>query len=276
MTILDVLAEHKVDYVESGHHHSREGWVQLRHCPFCSSDKYHLGYRTGTKSFNCWRCGYHSAWSVFVALGIPTKLLHDIGEKYIRPDPKVAGKLKEPEGRGRFLAAHRRYLRERGLDPKEIATLWHAQGIGIATRLSWRIYIPILWQGKVVSWTTRAIGKDVGQRYISASAAEEDVNHKTIVYGMDYVHHTVLVCEGPFDVWNIGTGAVCLFGLDYLSSQVLWLSKIPTRAQTQAHKLAAELSVFPGTTQTLQIDAADPGSASPKEVKLIRRVSGLA
>lgn len=159
--------------------------------------------------------------------------------------------------------------------------LWCLQGIGIAARLSWRIYIPIHYQGEVVSWTTRAIGKHVQPRYLSAGPEQESVSHKSILYGGDYVRNAVIVCEGPTDVWRIGPGAVATLGTSYSRSQMLEISKVPIRAvcfdmerpaQKRATKLVEELRAFPGLTMRIELETAnDVADADEDEVAEIRR-----
>ncbi len=285
MTIQEVLSEAGVDYVEAGgHQHARQGWVQLKFCPFCSSSNYHLGFNIAHKYAVCWRCGWHPAFLLFQQLNIAPKLAKELDVDLGRAPKQERTGLKEPKHRGPLLTAHQEYLKRRGLDPDQTVKLWQAEGIGVATRLSWRIYIPIMHEGKRVSWTTRAIGDTVEQRYISAAATEEAVNHRSLLYGLEYVRDTALVVEGPFDVWNVGPGAVGLFGLNYSAAQVQKIAKIPNRfvcldksmgAQAVARKLAGELSCLPGRTQILRIDAEDPGSATKHEVKTIRRIIGL-
>lgn len=150
--------------------------------------------------------------------------------------------------------------------------------------LSWRIYIPILWKGRRVSWTSRAIG-NVSQRYYSASADQEEINHKHLVYGMDFCRSSIVIVEGPADVWAIGPGAGALFGTAFTPAQIRKLIDIPYRyicfdsspdAQREATKLAEALSVFPGVTENLLLDAKDPGEASSKELNSIRRHAKLS
>ncbi len=132
--------------------------------------------------------------------------------------------------------------------------------------------------------TTRAIGDRVQERYISASFEQEAVNHKTLVYGSNYCQHSVVVVEGPIDAWRVGPGAGALFGTAFTPMQVLRLTKFPYRyicfdnssvAQARARELAEELSVFPGTTEVIELDALDPGSASKKEIQLLRKHAKL-
>lgn len=196
---------------------------------------------------------------------------------------KAAGRLVEPKHRGPLQKPHRHYLRNRGYEPKEIERLWQIEGIGIASRLSWRIYLPITWKRRRVSWTTRSIS-DRGQRYISASAQEEAIPHKHIVYGADYCRQSIVVVEGPLDAWRVGPGAGALFGTAYTQAQLSILSHYPYRticfdaapeAQERAEQLAGDLCCFPGITEVVVLDAADPGSASRREIRALRKAAKL-
>lgn len=287
MTIEEALTDLGVQHLRTGHHHCREGWLQIKSCPFCGSENYHLGWNLQNNFAACWKCGGHSGWNTLEALGVPREKIRDFlrcvdtETEFKREIPKIS--LQEPKGRGPLLDSHARYLRSRGFDPEVIRMLWSVEGIGIAARLSWRLYIPIVQYGKRISWTTRAIGDRVPQRYISASL-EEGENPKRVIYGADFCSHSIVIVEGPLDAWKIGPGAGALFGTAYTTAQVKHLFKIPRRficfdsspdAQRKAQELADQLSCFPGTTENLVIDAKDPGEASNKELNLIRRVAGL-
>jgi hypothetical protein len=113
---------------------------------------------------------------------------------------------------------------------------------------------------------------------------EESLNHKRLVYGLDFCRHSVVAVEGPLDAWAIGPGAGALFGVGFLSAQVLLLAKFPRRyvcfdsapeAQQRARELADQLAVFPGRTENILIDSKDPAEASARELAQIRRVAGL-
>jgi hypothetical protein len=288
MTIQEILADCRIDFLESGHHHCRAGWVQLQHCPFCDSDNYTLGWNVEHRFSNCWRCGHHHADKLLAALGIPREkvlaLLHSLDVPERSEEPAERTTLRLPAGLGPLLPAHRAYLRERGFAPCEIIRRWSVQGLGVAGKLSWRIYIPIYYRGQQVSWTTRAIGKRAEPRYLSASAAEESLNHKRLIYGIDFCRHSVVAVEGPVDAWAVGPGAGALFGVAFLAAQVLLLAKFPRRfvcfdsapeAQQRARELADQLSVFPGRTENIVLDAKDPGCASHRELAQLRRVAGL-
>ena len=284
----EIFEDLKVDFLRGGHHHCRPGWVQLRNCPFCASDNYHLGYNLAAGFFACWKCGYHHLDQTLIALGLARNKARDLGRSITLATPVSRHtrqvSLSIPPNLGVLQGAHRRYLRRRGFDPKEVERIWHIKGIGISNRLSWRIYIPIFFQENVVSWTTRSISDKVIQRYISASTEQEQLSHKHLVYGQDYCRHSVVIVEGPLDAWRIGPGAGALFGTAFTTAQVCKLAKYPYRyivfdsskeAQRRATELAEQLSAFQGVTETIELDAEDPGSASPKEIRRLRDVTKL-
>lgn len=287
MEIQELLDAHRIEYAESGHHHCRPGWIQLQECPHCSSTNYHCGYNLRSGYFNCWSCGGHRAWPTLQAMDIPIQIIREFlgGTRSMLPNVfKVRGKLVLPKRLGPLLPAHQRYLASRGLEWPELERAWLLQGLGIAPPLSWRIFIPILEGERLVSWTSRAIGETVKQRYISASAEQESRNHKELVYGVDYCLHSIVIVEGPVDVWRIGPGAGGLFGTSYTQAQVLRLSSIPYRficfdserkAQAQAMELMEQLAGFPGETVNIRLESKDPGSASVREIKRIRQLARL-
>lgn len=281
----ELFEELGVDFQTSGKH-STQGWIQLRDCPSCGSSNYHLGFNLRARFFSCWKCGGLKTDYVLKELGATPEQRREFWkgsdlpvEKRSRPQ----GSLKEPKHRGPLLKPHVRYLEERGLDPQQMQTLWEVEGIGVAGLLSWRIYVPIVQAGKRVSWTSRAIGSRQ-PRYFSAGAHEESVPHKDCVYGIDFARHSIVIVEGPADVWKVGPGAVALFGTAYTPAQVRALSRFPfryilfdneTTAQLQARKLAAQLSCFPGTTSILECDAKDPGELPAREIQRLRRIARL-
>lgn len=289
MDLVGLLQEANVPTLAQGHHHCRPGWVQL-HCPLCSGGSgWRLGLRVRGGYFSCWKCGKLNTWDVLAELLDVTpskagKILKELdlpdGVESIELDKR--GKLVLPAGIEPMRAVHKRYLRnERELDPDEMAEVWGLQGIGRASKLAWRLFIPIHLQGKVVSWTTRSLDPKARLRYISAAPEEELLNHKHLLYGEDHCRHCIIVVEGPGDVWNIGKGAACTFGLVWSVQQIHQIAAYPVRvicfdnspdAQRRAHRLADQLAPFPGTTYVVNLTTgSDPGSASRKEISKLRK-----
>ncbi len=182
---------------------------------------------------------------------------------------------------GPLLKAHRAYLRGRGFDPEQIEAVWGIGGIGVASRLAWRLFIPVHLGGEVVSWTTRAIGDDP-VRYVSARPEEEALPIHSLLYGEDYLRYAVVVCEGPTDAWRIGPGAVALMGVKYTQAQVVRIARYPRRiicfdpdAQERSRALASELAPFPGETLVVVPGAKDIAESSPDDIEEVRALAGL-
>ncbi len=285
MKFTEVLSQLNIPYKTEGHHHCRPGWVQID-CPWCGRDtqKWHLGYSLDGHFLNCWRCGPHRPIETLMEItGLPfyqcKKLLSGIEPTETKKE-KPKGKLIIPKGVGKLGRPHLHYICKRGFVPSEIEELWKIKGIGIAAKLAWRIFIPIIYHGETVSWTTRSISDNPKvTRYISAPLKEESIPHKSLLYGEDYAQQTIIVTEGPFDVWRIGPGAVATLGVGYSHAQMLRMSHYPVRvicfdrektAQIRAKKLCNNLSVFPGETYNIQLSSKDAAGATAKEIKKIR------
>ena len=286
MTFAEILDQYNIPMAPEAHHHARQGWVQID-CPFCAKDsqQWHMGYSLEGHFFNCWRCGSHRPIETLMEItGLPFSKCKKILDGVVlvrikKEEPK--GKFIFPKGVGPLLVPHKQYIGSRGFFWEEIRKLWDIRGIGITAKLSWRIFIPIFYHGKIVSWTTRSISNNKKTvRYISASLKQESIPHKSLLYGEDYCEKTIIVTEGPFDVWKIGPGAVATLGTGYSNKQLLRMTNYLKRiicfdsdklAQKRAKKLCDDLSVYPGETFNVRLDAKDAADASNKEIKLLRK-----
>ncbi len=294
MTLEEFFRKYNIPQAPAGHHHRTTGFLQTD-CPYCSpnSQKWRLGCNVRFLYCNCWTCGPKSLVdSLHTITGLSHREIRSSienckGEVSTSNTPRR--RLILPKGVNDLLYWHRRYLQNRGFDPDNIVRLWGVGGIGIAARLKWRLFIPIVRMGTTVSWTTRStspfrrevLGNRNYLRYISAKTSEEVISHKDVLYGEDYVRHTLIVVEGPLDVWSIGPGAVCTFGTGFSKAQLLRLSQFPKRyicydsepnAQKRAKQLCELLAPFDGNTWNLTLDSKDAAEASPKEIKQLRRL----
>jgi hypothetical protein len=289
MKFEEILQEFNIPYITEGHHHCTPDFVQID-CPFCGKDskKWHMGYSINYGYTVCWRCGQHSLYETLAELTqLPAyqcrKLLSELtsGKVRVKTDEKPKGRITIPNHVRELGIPHIRYLKKRGYNPEEIIKLWNIQGIGLSANLAWRIFIPIYLHGVIVSWTTRSISDDPNvTRYISASPQEESINHKHILYGGDFVRDTIIICEGCFDVWKIGYGAVATLGTGYSTEQVIRMTNYRNRyicfdnekpAQQRASNLCNILSLYSGETKNVILDSKDPGEATNKEIKCLQK-----
>lgn len=288
MTLPELFEGLGITFWRGGAHHHVTQMYTGTDCPLCSpnSGRAKLGWHNKYPTATCWTCGRVDRLEALEHLSGRSRrecleLLRKVEGSYaIAAFRQPTGRVKLPKNLGPLLPVHQSYLRLRGFDPDELVRLWQLQGIGLDSRLAWRIFIPVHYHGRVVSWTTRAISDENRMRYVTASADEEAVPAKWILYGMDYCRHAVIVVEGPTDVWRIGPGSCATLGTQFTRAQVEQIARFPVRvvvfdaephAQQQAVKLCQALGPFPGTTQQVQLNAADPGSASKKEIQQLRR-----
>ena len=287
MDIREILAELNIPFREHGSSSLvTENWVGIV-CPMpgCGQGgKFGRGIHVSSLATTCWKCGPERISTVLAAasgrdIGQVAKLVKGADRLFVPREAKSTGKYNPPRGVAPLLPIHQQYLKKRRYDPDELVELWGISGIGNESRLPWRIFIPISDGSKPVSWTTRAIGEKVELRYLSAPPEDESVPLKHLVGGLQHVYHSVVVVEGPFDMFRIGPGSVCTFGLTVTSDQVLLLSKFAVRvivfdndpvAQGRAQKLANALSVFPGTTDIIQLSGHDPDTAPEEELEELR------
>ena len=279
--LTDVLDRYGVQYRRFGENsHVSEGWVGIC-CTQCGDRNYKLGINLSTLKTSCWQCGGMStAWVLHLLTGERTEAIKEelrLVDR-VKTPARQGGKLVMPEGVGPLNNLHRNYLQGRGLDPYRIERLWKVQGTTQAGDPAWHLIIPVHQNREVVTWTARALN-DLGRRYFTAPDRCSRVPIKDTLYGEDHVSNAVLIVEGPLDVWAVGPGAVCTYGIAFTHTQVLRLSRYPKRvvcfdseadAQRRARALCAQLACQPGEVVNIQLSAKDAGSANPRELALLR------
>lgn len=248
-----------------------------------------MGFNIAYGYVNCWRCGRHRLDETLEeVLGLPRsevrKVFREIDLDKSAVPVKKRGKLVVPPCVGPLERPHIRYLQHvRRLYVKEAVQLWDLGGIGLrGTRynLQWRIYIPIYLHGEQVSWTTRSISDTTKKKYRTAHPEEEAVSHKEVLYGADYARGTILIFEGPPDVWKVGPGAVCTFGTQWSWDQLLKIVSFPRRiicydneetAQHMAKEMKKLLDLYDGETENKVLDRR-ARDFSLKQVNELRRL----
>lgn len=276
LDIVQLYNDFGIPVVTHGHKHARKGWVQTE-CPFCTGNPgYHLGYNLKKGYFHCWRCGWKSTFKTIARLtGAPPEEVRSILSRYALKGKalrrvayfeqssqelpaKKLDRAKLPMNLMPLLPAHRRYLENRGLDVDEVLELWKIKSIGPVGPYKHRIFIPIYWHGRLVSFHSRDVTGKQDPKYKACAKEHEVIHHKELVYGLEeaLAHglRSVIVVEGPIDVWKLGIGAVCVFGTAFTMKQVMLLARHVDRAiivfdnekqaQRSAKRLAGELAFY--------------------------------
>ena len=267
-----------IDFITEGKNVSAR-WIQIC-CPFCGDHSHHLGFHAEYSAFKCWRCGKHTAKEVFTSISkIP---FHEIREKYygkegrpsIRKSKEKASltKISLPKEFQDLSKPHKTYLTDRNFDWQKIKSLYNIMGTGPIGSWKNRIIMPVYHDGILATYTSRDITDKSDQRYKACSAINEAREIKHCLYGYDMIPgKSVIVVEGPTDVWRLGPGSVATFGTEFKMAQVNLLKKFKNvfilfdpGAEKNATKLADNIWPFTDV-EIVEIDEDDPGSMSQKD-----------
>lgn len=269
--------------------HVRDGWIGAK-CPQCGSQ--HLGFNTDRGYFSCWMCGILRIVDVIQWLTNASKdKAWEIRWKFDSEQRRVRiatgarpRSLQAPPGLEVLSDRHLRYLRtQRGLErPRAVAREWDLMGTGhLSGKWSWRVVGPIRNdKGGIVAYVGRSIMKlKAKYQMTDRSKCLEDPNG--LLYGIHKAKgDSVIIVEGPGDVWKLGPGAVATLGKNWRRLQANRLRQFKRRfvmydpdpeAQQKAQELAEWLSMYPGETEVVDGLPSDPGSLSEKMVRKIRR-----
>jgi hypothetical protein len=280
VTIKEILDELRIPYKSHGESGMvSHGWVGTS-CPWCDEGRGNpgLGFPLQGYVASCWKCGPHTLAKALMKLsGKDFPVIKGMLNGLAAPpeDHKdCSGRLLLPPGVGELAGVHKKYLHNRGFKHEELSRLWGVQGIGVSGFMhSWSLYVPIHRHGKVVSWLTRKVSNH-GRRYHAAPPHMEEVHHKRLLYGMDFVRNACVVVEGVTKVWRGGPGFVASFGTGWTQVQLAELSKVPVRAilfddgleaQQRARDLARALEPFPGETHVVELESAPQLDLALKE-----------
>jgi hypothetical protein len=279
-----------------GHKHCRAGWVNTP-CPFCSGNEgLHLGWNLEEGYYKCWRCGWHPPIKTLsLLLSLPTSKVLELVKNYgvLRTYKKALPKNKKefvlPFGVTDLKDNHKRYLKTREFSPDKITKLWGVKGTGPLSYLNgeidyrFRLFIPINWNGEMVSFDSRDITGLAKGKYKACPIDREVVERKKILYGnQEAWGDTGIGVEGPTDVWRLGESSCAFSGIEYTQEQVQQVAKIfkkfavvfdgatvkgeESQAKKQARKLVKDLQFRNVDAYSVSIKG-DPGSMSPNDAK---------
>lgn len=118
------------------------------------------------------------------------------------------------------------YLRSRGFSPEALKAfdLGYGDPSDENFMIRDRLIIPIRFGGEFVGWQSRKIEDQAfGKKYYISPGLRKG----NILYNYDVARHQpfVVITEGVFDVWRIGSPAVCVFGKSISEKQLRLISE---------------------------------------------------
>lgn len=289
--------ENSIEFATEGRKHCTKDSVQIV-CPFCSGTfGYHLGYSLVYGIYNCWRCGRHSKTKVIKALlNVPWHIAKQIEKKYTRgarrnfnvQSSNSIYQTNLPPGTQSLsnLPRHIEYLKGRRYAANALGRDWNVQGVNhLGLGYKNRVIVPIAFDGRIVSFQGRDITGKQEAKYKACPKDQEAIHHKELLYGMDDVNtSSVILCEGILDVWRMGLGSVCTFGVSFTQKQLLLLSQfdfvnimydMDEAGRSAAKKLEYSLTALGTECRILDYDAHDPDSLKAREVRLLKEKMNL-
>lgn len=291
INIEQLFQDYHIVFATHGHKHTREGWIQVS-CPFCTgSEGYHLGFSIEAQIFNCYRCGRHTKKETIKALlNISWRESTEIIQRYETDKTKNKYKSNKqysakptqlPMEAKPLQQEHIEYLEKRNFNPQEIIDKWEILGTNHLGDYKKRIIIPIFYDGELASYQGRDITGKQLEKYKACRIPEEYVHHKDLLYGIDNVpHDKIIVCEGVMDVWRLGYGAVCTFGVRYTKKQLLSMMQFNEVAImydmdapgiTAAQNLSNELNLIGKKSFIIEYTGHDPDTASTGDLEEIKK-----
>lgn len=296
--IRTLYRDYGIQTAPAGNKHFLSGWINT-HCPFCTGEKnYHLGYHERDGYFNCWRCGFKSPiFALSGVLNLPEPKIRVLLTPYYRREgalEAVYGTISPrsihtytPPNLTPLKTPQICFLTKRGFDPEELETVYQLKAMGpiTLTGFAHRLFIPIFWQGKMVSWLARSVSEKTDAKYRPCPKEKETIFHKHILYGLEEVEgDSVVVVEGTSDVWRLGKGSVATFGTMTSSAQrsillqrfkrifILFDMDENEAGQIAGEKLAFSLSAGRAEVKQIFLEGfGDPGSMKKEDAKKLMK-----
>jgi hypothetical protein len=285
LDIQGLLGDIGVPYWTSGKNVS-DGWTSIS-CPLCGDRSNHGAFSPDGWGYSCFRCGGHKVPKVISTLTswkeTKTLLKTYSNVLYIKEEKEYIGVSSvewPPKNVIKMPSLHAEYLHERGYDPKQLRELYDIQCCYQTGEFKYRIIIPVYLNGRIMTYVGRDITDKAALKYKNLAESKSVIPAKQIVYNIDNIHDTAIICEGIFDAWRFGTHGVAMFGLQYTAQQTRALASrlrrafivFDTEAQAieKANELGADLALQGVEVEIIGIEQKDPGEMSQEEADEVK------
>lgn len=299
MNFVKLFTDYKIDF----NTRINRGWTNIT-CPFCDDKTFNGGFNNAGDYYHCWKCGGHNFKQALArAVNIPFNEVDILIEQYAGRN-SLLNKLNKKQAKAiqltlptnTFTPAERKYLKQRNFSPKLLHEKYKIVGGGITGAWKYRIIIPLILDGKIVSWTGRSIlsKQKINElkipRYKNLSIEQSVIDPKSILYNLDNcMSQTAVLTEGAFDVMRLGDGFFCSFGTELTQAQIIEIknrfSKVfimfdnEVEAQIKARKFGLQIASMGVDVEIVDaygdFNKNDGGELTESEVQIIRKELGL-
>ncbi len=285
--IRNVLDDLNIEYNEAGKNIGNE-WLGIEICPFCQSTNNHLGININSPVFSCFACGEKGNTLKYLVkeLNSYPKAIQ-ILEKHLPLEFKKQNKkiknnninVKLPTSNKNPSIYQKNYLINRDFNPDELIEKYDLYFCGPTGKWANRIIVPIFKNRMLITFTSIDIHKGSKMRYKHLSEEKSIIPIKKHLFGLENQRDSVIVVEGIFDKFRIGTNCVCSFGTQQTQDQTAILSEFKRviiafdgdkAGNIAMNRLGANLATLSEVIQVTLPTGKDPDMLSNKEVKEIR------
>jgi len=271
------------------------GYIPVN-CCLCDDDGFKGGFNSERGTYYCWRSGSHPLPDVIKILtgqdwrDIYLQYKTDLSPRdlYIMQNSSAAprpAKLSLPEFTEPLNDRARKYLESRNFDSYKLEELYDLKSTGIHGRYNFRVIIPIYFENRLVSFSSRDYTGKNELRYFSCPEKDELICHKDVLYGYDLVPTThVIACEGPADKWKMGVDSVATFGIGFKQNQINLLSTFSKitllydsgdTARKKCDLLGNQLAGLGCEVDAIYLKEGDPGDLTMDEANsLVKDIMG--
>lgn len=293
------------DYHVEHNNRINRGWTNV-HCPYCIevSGSFHGGFNNDGNYYHCWKCGGHDfETTLSIVTRIPKNQIKELIDQY-QGRNRILRRLNERESKvtklelpsDTFTKAERQYLKSRNFNPKLLHEKYGIVGGGISGSWKYRIIIPLILNGKIISWTGRSILskeklKELNlPRYKNLAKDKSIIDPKSTLYNLDNCKNDIgVLTEGAFDVMRLGDDFFCSFGTELTQSQISIIKdrfkKVfimfdnEKEAQEKARKFGLQIASMGVEVEIIdaysEFNKNDGAELNQEEVKIIREELGL-
>lgn len=306
-TIIQILTRNNIPFVTQGKNVGKN--VIGINCPFCGNDTgYHLGILPNGY-YSCWKDASHRGKVEYLLTQLLNISYNEAKEllkgKILLDDDwdlwyNIKTKKEEPLKEIQFPKEFREiknsgmekmfynYLSKRGFEVTQEFLSKYKLKCSLIGDFSYRIILPIIEDGKLITWTGRSIDPNAVLRYKDLASNQSVKKAKHCIYNYDNIKYggrKLYILEGPFDVLKLDwyspkdISATCIFTTSMTDEQVSMLIKASEKfkevfitldrgADHQALKLLDQLSFLNNIDiKKLPDDIKDAGEMNRKQVE---------
>lgn len=290
--VVRFFKDHGIKFEEEGNNVS-PGWIGVYNCPYCGDRSNHLGFNINTGNFHCFVCKAKGWVYDYLerAQGLSRAQCKAMCHGYFTGAPIDSLRLNTtrpstlalPPGATKdFPQYFEDYLINRGYG-QEVIQRFDLYAGGYSGPFRYRIIIPVYQDERLVNYLGRDITGQLSSRYKNCKNELAVVHSKSCIYNIDQASKRVIICEGPTDVWRMGSGAVCTLGTTFTNDQVRAIKKAGVlqaavlfdpgpKSQKLANELATALDMVGIESVVYRMEGGkDPGELDDDAAYEIRK-----